>query len=109
MSTVNLLAFALVSLAMVLAPGPNMIYVISRSISQGRSAGLISVGGVALGFLLYMFAAAFGLTALLFAVPFAYGVIRIAGVAYLLWLAWATVRPGAASLFHISEMRPDSP
>ena len=81
MSTANLLAFALVSLAMVLTPGPNMIYVISRSISQGPTAGLVSVSGVAMGFLFYMFAAAFGLTALLFAVPFAYDVIRFAGVA----------------------------
>lgn len=108
MTTANLLAFALVSLAMVLTPGPNMIYVISRSISQGRAAGLVSVSGVALGFLFYMFAAAFGLTALLFAVPFAYDVIRFVGVAYLLWLAWNTVRPGGASLFQIREMRPDS-
>lgn len=108
MSTANLLAFALVSLAMVLTPGPNMIYVISRSISQGRAAGLVSVSGVAVGFLFYMFAAAFGLTALLFAVPFAYDVIRFAGVAYLLWLAWNTVRPGGTSPFQIREMRPDS-
>ena len=46
----SLLGFALVSLGMVLTPGPNMIYVISRSIAQGRGAGLISLGGVALGF-----------------------------------------------------------
>jgi threonine/homoserine/homoserine lactone efflux protein len=45
-----LLAFTLVSLGIVLTPGPNMIYVISRSITQGRAAGLVSLGGVALGF-----------------------------------------------------------
>lgn len=44
------LAYALISLGMVLTPGPNMIYLISRSICQGRTAGLISLGGVALGF-----------------------------------------------------------
>jgi threonine/homoserine/homoserine lactone efflux protein len=49
-SLTNLVAFALVSLGMVLTPGPNMIYLISRSIIQGRVAGLISLGGVALGF-----------------------------------------------------------
>ncbi|MDM7945382.1 MAG: hypothetical protein QUV20_03540 [Oceanibaculum nanhaiense] len=48
--TASLLAFALIALGMVLTPGPNMIYLISRSICQGRVAGLISLGGVALGF-----------------------------------------------------------
>ena len=68
----NILAFALVSLGMALTPGPNMIYLISRSISQGRTAGLVSLGGVALGFIFYMVSAAFGLTALMMAVPYAY-------------------------------------
>ena len=63
----SLLGFALVSLGMVLTPGPNMIYLISRSITQGHIAGLISLGGVALGFVFYMLCAAFGITALLFA------------------------------------------
>ena len=59
-------------LGMVLTPGPNMIYLISRSISQGPAAGMVSLGGVALGFVFYMLCAAFGITALLFAVPYAY-------------------------------------
>ena len=83
-----LLAFGLISLGMVLTPGPNMIYLISRSICQGRTAGLISLGGVALGFLVYLVCAALGITALLMAVPHAYDVLRFAGAAYLLYLAW---------------------
>ena len=59
----NLIAFALVALGMVLTPGPNMIYLISRSISQGRMAGLVSLGGVALGFVFYLLSAAFYLVA----------------------------------------------
>ena len=47
-------AFALIALGMVLTPGPNMIYLISRSICQGPAAGLVSLGGVALGFVIYM-------------------------------------------------------
>ena len=66
-----LLAFGLISLGMVLTPGPNMLYLISRSICQGRSAGLIPLGGVALGFLVYRVCAALGITALLIAVPHA--------------------------------------
>lgn len=48
--TASLFAFALIALGMVLTPGPNMVYLISRSICQGPAAGLISLGGVALGF-----------------------------------------------------------
>ena len=80
----SLAAFALIALGMVLTPGPNMLYLISRSLSQGPKAGLISLGGVAVGFLFYMTCAAFGITALLFAIPFAYDALRFGGAAYLL-------------------------
>jgi threonine/homoserine/homoserine lactone efflux protein len=61
----SLLGFALLSFGLVLTPGPNMIYLISRSITQGPAAGIVSLGGVALGFVFYMLCAAFGITALL--------------------------------------------
>jgi threonine/homoserine/homoserine lactone efflux protein len=94
-STATLLGFAAVALAMVLTPGLNMIYLIGRSITQGRFAGYVSLLGVAAGFVVYMLAAAFGITALLFAVPHAYDALRFAGAAYLLWLAWQALRgPG---------------
>ena len=64
-ATSSLLGFALISLGLVLTPGPNMIYLISRSITQGPAAGIVSLGGVALGFVFYMLCAAFGITALL--------------------------------------------
>jgi threonine/homoserine/homoserine lactone efflux protein len=105
----TLLAFALVSLGMVLTPGPNMIYLISRSISQGRMAGLISLGGVALGFVFYMLCAAFGITGLVFAVPYAYDALRLAGAAYLLWLAWQAIRPGGRSPFQVHKLPADGP
>lgn len=108
-STATLLAFAAVSLGMVLTPGPNMLYLISRSLCQGPKAGLISLGGVALGFLFYMLCAAFGITALLFAVPYAYDTLRLAGAAYLAWLAWNAVKPGGASPFEVRALAPDSP
>ncbi|MCJ2046328.1 LysE family translocator [Methylobacterium sp. J-078] len=105
----NLLAFALVALGMALTPGPNMVYLISRSLSQGHRAGLISLGGVALGFVVYMLCAAFGLTALVLAVPYAYDAIRFAGALYLLWLAWQALRPGGRSPFEVRMLPPDSP
>jgi threonine/homoserine/homoserine lactone efflux protein len=86
-----------------------MIYLLSRSICQGRTAGLISLGGVALGFVFYMLCAAFGITALLLAVPFAYDALRLAGVAYLLWLAWQALKPGGRSPFEVRALPPDSP
>ena len=105
----NLLAFALIALGMVLTPGPNMAYLISRSICQGRIAGLISLGGVALGFVFYMLCAAFGLTALVLAVPYAYDAIRLVGAAYLLWLAWQPVRSGGRCPFQVRDLPEDGP
>lgn len=105
----NLIAFSLISLGMVLTPGPNMIYLISRSISQGREAGLISLGGVGLGFLIYMLCAAFGITGLIMAVPYAYDTLRIAGAMYLLYLAWQAVKPGGRSPFQVKDLPRDSP
>src|SRR5262249_61836580 len=104
-----LLGFALVSLGIVLTPGPNMIYVISRSLTQGPAAGLVSLGGVALGFVVYMLCAAFGITALLLAIPFAYDALRFAGAAYLLWLAWQGMKPGGRSPFPGRELAVASP
>src|SRR6266446_3126403 len=105
----SLLGFALVSLGLVLTPGPNMIYLISRSITQGRAAGIVSLCGVALGFVFYMLCAAFGVTALLFAVPYAYDALRLAGAAYLLWMAWQAIRPGGRSPFQVEKLAYDSP
>ena len=105
----NLLAFALISLGMVLTPGPNMVYLISRSICQGRAAGLISLGGVVLGFVFYMMSAALGITALVMAVPYAYDALRIGGALYLLYLAWQAVKPGGRSPFEVKNLSVDSP
>jgi len=102
------LPFAAIALGLVLTPGPNMIYLLSRSICQGRKAGLISLAGVALGFVFYMLCAALGITALVMAVPLAYDVLRIAGALYLLWLAWQSLRSGT-SPFQLRTLRPDSP
>lgn len=103
----TLLGFMLVALGMVLTPGPNMIYIISRSVCQGPAAGLISLGGIALGFLVYVTLAAFGITAILLAVPFAYDALKLAGVAYLLYLAWQSLRPGGRSPFEVKTLPAD--
>lgn len=107
-ATSTLFAFALLCLGLVLTPGPNMMYLVSRSICQGRRAGLVSLGGVGLGFLVYMLAAACGITALLFAVPLAYDGLRLAGAAYLLYLAWQALKPGGRSPFQVRDLPVDS-
>jgi threonine/homoserine/homoserine lactone efflux protein len=101
--------FALAALVLVLTPGPNMIYCISRTLCQGRTAGLLSLAGVLLGFVVHLLAAALGLTAVLMAVPMAFDAIRLAGAAYLLWLAWQAVRPGGTAPFQARELPVDSP
>lgn len=88
----TLFAFALIALGMALTPGPNMIYLISRSLCQGKTAGMVSLGGTALGFVFYMLCAAFGITALLMTIPVAYDVLKIAGALYLVYLGWKVIR-----------------
>jgi threonine/homoserine/homoserine lactone efflux protein len=109
LSLATILTFTAVAVGMVLTPGPNMAYLVSRSICQGRLAGLISLGGVVTGFLVYMLLTAFGITALLLAVPVAYDVLRLAGAAYLAWMAWQALKPGGRSPFEVRELKPDSP
>lgn len=101
--------FALACLVLVLTPGPNMVYCISRTLSQGRAAGLISLAGVALGFVLHLLAASLGLTALLLAVPLAFEAIKVVGAAYLLYLAWQAVKPGGAAPFETRALSHDRP
>jgi threonine/homoserine/homoserine lactone efflux protein len=103
-STATLLAFAALTVAVVLTPGPNMIYMISRAITQGRLAGIIAFSGVAVGFVIYLLCASFGLTAIVFAVPYAYDVLRFAGAAYIGWLAFEALRPGGKSPFQIRTL-----
>ncbi len=103
------LAFVALCTAMVLSPGPNMMYLVSRSICQGSRAGLISLAGVGAGFLVWMSLAVCGITAMLVAVPYAYDALRIAGAVYLAWLAWTTLKPGGRSPFQVRELAPDSP
>ncbi len=107
--TSTLIGFGLVALGMVITPGPNMMYLVSRAICQGPAAGLISLAGVALGFTVYMFAAAFGISVLLFAVPFAVDALRAAGAAYLLYLAWHALKPGGRSPFQVRDLPRDRP
>ncbi|MES2385098.1 MAG: LysE family translocator [Pseudomonadota bacterium] len=107
LSTSELAWFALVALALVLTPGPNMIYCISRTLCQGRAAGMVSLAGVALGFVVHLLGASFGLSALLLAAPVAFTALKLAGALYLLYLAWQAVKPGGLSPFETRTLPHD--
>lgn len=84
-------AFWIATVALYLAPGPDMIYVASRAIGHGRRAGVYSALGVFAGLLVHMLAAALGLAAVLAALPLGFEVVRWAGVAYLAYLGLRTL------------------
>lgn len=106
----DLLVFALAAFAMVITPGPNMIYLISRSITQGKKAGVISLAGVVCGFLFHIILVAFGLTAVLFAVPFTFTALKISGAVYLLYLAYNAIKPGSKNIFETrKDLKEDKP
>jgi threonine/homoserine/homoserine lactone efflux protein len=102
------LGMALTALRMVLTPGPNMMYLVSRSISQGRGAGLISLGGTAAGFLIYMTMANFGLAMVFVLVPWLFMAFKAAGAAYLGYLAWQALKAGGRGLFETRTLERDS-
>jgi threonine/homoserine/homoserine lactone efflux protein len=84
--------FATASLVLVLVPGPAVVYILTRSVSQGRTAGLVSVVGVNLGSSIHVLAAVAGLSLILAQSAFAFGIIKWAGVAYLGWIGIRTLR-----------------
>ncbi|WP_241330646.1 LysE family translocator [Chryseobacterium arthrosphaerae] len=95
--------FILAALVLVISPGPNMIYLISKSITQGKKSGFISLAGVVAGFLFHIVMVSFGLTAVLLAVPFAYGVLKTIGTVYLLYLAYQAIRPKSKNIFEVDH------
>jgi threonine/homoserine/homoserine lactone efflux protein len=108
-SSTAALGIAIVALGLVLTPGPNMLYLVSRSITQGRRAGLISLAGVAGGFAVYLVAATVGLAAVFALVPSVYMGLKLAGACYLLWLAYKALRPGGHSVFAPRDLPKDPP
>lgn len=85
-------AFVLASLVLAATPGPGVLYIVTRTLAQGRRAGLASVAGVALGNLGNALAASLGLSALLAMSAWAFDAVRFAGAAYLVWLGVKALR-----------------
>lgn len=85
-----------------------MMYLVSRSVSQGWRAGMVSLSGTAAGFVVYLVMANLGLAAVFLVVPWLFIALKVAGAAYLLWLAYKTLRPGGRPLFGPGALPRDS-
>ncbi|WP_223599382.1 LysE family translocator [Chryseobacterium sp. GVT01B] len=106
----ELIFFILAALILVISPGPNMIYLISKSITQGKKSGFISLAGVVCGFLFHIIMVSFGLTAVLLAVPLAYTLLKAVGTVYLLYLAYQAIKPKSRNIFDVDRnVAHDSP
>jgi len=88
----NLVAFAVASVVIILIPGPSVLFVIGRSLSLGRRAGVLSVVGNALGTVPAVLAVAFGVGAIVASSVVAFTIIKIIGAAYLVWLGVQAIR-----------------
>lgn len=84
--------FTIASLVLAATPGPDMMLFVSRTLAQGRKAGFAAMGGALIGCGCHALAAGLGLSKLFLLVPVAFDVVRLAGAAYLFWLAWSTMR-----------------
>jgi threonine/homoserine/homoserine lactone efflux protein len=94
----TLLLFAGSTLLLLAVPGPSVLYVVARTVEQGRTAGLVSVLGLEAGALVHVAAAAAGLSALIASSPTAFTALRYAGAAYLIWLGIRALRRGAENV-----------
>ncbi|UXU89821.1 LysE family translocator [Burkholderia sp. S-53] len=99
----TLALFSGACLALTATPGPDMLLIASRSVSQGRRAGFATLAGIQAGTYCHALAAALGLSQLFLAVPIAYDAVRFAGAAYLLYFAWKTFRSDATALSPVAS------
>jgi threonine/homoserine/homoserine lactone efflux protein len=98
----EIVVFILAALVLVISPGPNMMYLISRTLTQGQKAGFTSLLGIVVGFFFHIIMVTFGITALLFAVPLAYSILKFIGVIYLLFLAYQAIKPNGKTIFEVT-------
>jgi threonine/homoserine/homoserine lactone efflux protein len=91
-----LLAYTAAAVVLVITPGPDMTLFLGQTVTGGRARGIAAYLGTSAGLVVHTMLAAFGLSALLAHSPAAFGVLKIAGVAYLLWLAVDALRRGSA-------------
>lgn len=94
----QLVAFAIASIALALVPGPDNIFVLAQSGLYGRRAGILVTLGLCSGLVFHTAAVALGVAAILLASTFAFGLLKLAGAIYLLYLAWQAFHTSSANL-----------
>ena len=97
LSMSNLVLFVSAAFALIVTPGPVVLYIVTRSVDQGRKAGLVSVLGSEIGNLCHVLAAALGLSAILLSSTLAYDVVKYLGAAYLIYLGIRKLRTPEAT------------
>jgi threonine/homoserine/homoserine lactone efflux protein len=102
----QLVLFVAASLALIVTPGPDMIYVITRGIGQGRGAGLLSALGVSLGIIVHTTFAALGLSVVLRSSAIAFSVVKYVGACYLIYLGLKSIRSKGALLASVGHQQP---
>ncbi len=88
----QLIYFIVASATLTLLPGPDILFVLTQSISQGRKAGVATASGLCTGVLFHTTAAALGISALVYKSALAFEIVKYAGAAYLLYLAWHALK-----------------
>ena len=105
MSSTSFMAFVLASFALAVTPGPGVLYIVTRTLAQGRAAGIGSVVGVACGNFLNAVGASVGLAALFSVSSLAFTLVKFAGAAYLVYLGIRALRAPAEAAVHGAELR----
>ncbi len=93
-STTTMFTFAVAAFLLIVIPGPNVLFIVSRGIDQGRLAAIVSSLGVQTGMLVHIAAAMLGLSALVMSSEILFNTVKYAGVGYLFWLGWSAIRAG---------------
>jgi threonine/homoserine/homoserine lactone efflux protein len=104
----NLLLFASIIVFLALTPGPDVIYIMTRGIAQGRKAALFSTAGICIGYLVYTTLAALGLSALLQSSALAFEIVRYAGAIYLVYLGIRTLMSKQGGPLRLRAVNPAS-
>jgi threonine/homoserine/homoserine lactone efflux protein len=99
----RLALFLTATLALTLTPGPAVLFIVTRSLSQGRRTGFLSVLGIGLGNAIHCLGAALGLAALLASSPLAFSAVKVLGAGYLVWLGLRRLAPGAPGVLASAE------
>lgn len=104
----TLLVFMTATMILLITPGPAVLYIVARSIDQGRTAGLVSILGIHVGTLFHIIAAALGISALLMSSALAFHVVKYLGAAYLIYLGIRKLlepdQPEAVTLAHKQQL-----